>query len=142
VLLPRRVSERTIAGTARRICPESLTGKRKVCQESWTLELNGAQNVNCITFFPARGTRVDCAQTFGTGPRAATRFATSPATRIRGKECFVNVEMALVLGDVALAMSLVEHAPLLGRELERVSEALEHQVAVLRAIAVPSERGE
>lgn len=36
-------------------------------------------------FFLRAVLHVDCAQTFGTGPRAATRFATSPVTRINAE---------------------------------------------------------
>lgn len=54
----------------------------------------------------------------------------------------VDVEVAFVLGEVAFSMRLVEDAPVARRDVQGVRQALEDEIAVLRAVAVPSQCGQ
>ena len=47
----------------------------------------------------------------------------------RGDELLVDVHLALVLGEIPLAVCLVKDPPLLGRQIDRVLQALEYQIA-------------
>lgn len=51
-------------------------------------------------------------------------------------EAHRDVELALVFGQVALRVGLIEQQPLLRREPQRMLQALEHQIAVFTAVAV------
>ena len=50
-----------------------------------------------------------------------------------------DIELALVFGQVAFGVGLVEQQPLLRREPQRMLQALKHQIAVFAAVAVGSQ---
>lgn len=79
-------------------------------------------------------------QLFG-APRAMTRRCTSFATRMIASTSPSSTSTTpLVLRQIALAMGLVEHAPLLVGQRDGVGQALKDQVATLGAIAMPAQR--
>ena len=54
----------------------------------------------------------------------------------------VHIQITLIFSQVALAMRLIEYAPLRSVQGKRVRQGLEHLIAVLRSIAMPTERRE
>ena len=59
-----------------------------------------------------------------------------------GHETLVHFQGALVVPQVAEPVALVEHAPHLGTETQRVWQQLEHKVAIRGTVAGPAQRGE
>ena len=55
-------------------------------------------------------------------------------------ECLIHIDHAFIFSEIALAVSLVQHAPLLGRQRKRMVQTLKHLVAVLGTIAVPARK--
>ena len=47
----------------------------------------------------------------------------------RGHELLVDIHHAFVLGEIPLPVCLIEDSPLLGRQVDRVLQALEDQIA-------------
>ena len=52
-------------------------------------------------------------------------------------ELLLDFEMTLVFGEISTPVRLVQHSPLLTRQVDRVLQALKHDVAILGAITVP-----
>src|SRR5258706_5835349 len=59
-----------------------------------------------------------------------------------GEQCIVDLDVTLVLGEIALPMGLVEHSPLFGCDPQRVLQTLKDDVSVLRPIPMPAQSGE
>lgn len=51
-------------------------------------------------------------------------------------EACCDIEVALIFGQVAFGVGLIEQQPLLRREPQRMLQALKHQIAVFAAVAV------
>ena len=71
-----------------------------------------------------------------TPPRESPRH--SQPSDDRFYQFSVDVQVTLVLGEVALAMSLIEHAPLLGGHLHGTFQALKYRKSILGSVTVPS----
>lgn len=54
---------------------------------------------------------------------------------------FIHIQVSFVFGEVAPAMSLVQDAPLFGRQVHGVDQALEHLVPVRGPVPVETQGG-
>jgi hypothetical protein len=57
-------------------------------------------------------------------------------------ELLLDFEMTLVFGKVPIPMRLVQHTPLIARQVDGVLQALEDDVATLGTITVPPQGSE
>ena len=56
------------------------------------------------------------------------------------EKLFIDIDVPFILGEVSLAVSLVQHSPMLGSEVEGVLGALEYEITVLGPVARASQR--
>ena len=58
----------------------------------------------------------------------------------RRDKLLVDIHLALVLGEIPLPVRLVEDSPLFGRKIDRMLQALEHQITRLGAVTLETQR--
>lgn len=53
---------------------------------------------------------------------------------------FLDIDEAFIFGEVALAVSAIEHSPLMRSPTKRMHQALKYRVAIFATVPVSSER--
>jgi hypothetical protein len=59
-----------------------------------------------------------------------------------GHELLIDIGNAFILDKVSFAVRAVEDTPLFRGDLQGMSQCLEHEIAIVRPITVPAQRGE
>lgn len=60
-------------------------------------------------------------------------------TQQRGNELFIHIHVTLILGQISFAVCLIQDAPLFIGQVNRVLQALKHQVARFRPVAAETQ---